>query len=129
MASPTSGTFTAGQDVAIAWTAANVPAGSKISLCYDPDMNFWNGNETWIEVDQVAAANGAGSYIWNTTGVPTGTYYVAGYLWNGSSPTYSHLNQPIAFAVSSDGTSSQGTFYNNPPNTPIGTPGETPIPV
>ena len=54
---PTSGTIRRAA-VTIAWTAANVVAGSKISLCYDTDTTF-NGNEHWIEIDGVAAANGA----------------------------------------------------------------------
>ena len=41
------------------WTAANVAAGSTISLCYDTDTT-WNGNETWIKYG-VAAANGNGT--------------------------------------------------------------------
>ena len=79
---PTSGSYAAGRSVTIEWTAANVVAGSKISLCYDTDTAF-NGNEHWIEIDGVAAANGSGTYTWNTTGVAPGTYYVAGYMYDG----------------------------------------------
>ena len=68
---PTSGTFAAGQTVSIQWTAGNVGAGSSISLCYDPDKTL-NGNEHWIEIGQVTAANGSNSYTWNTTGCRTG---------------------------------------------------------
>ncbi len=92
---PTSGTYTVGQNVTIAWTAANVGSGSTISLCYDTDATF-NGNETWIEIDQVAAADGAGAYTWDTTGMASGTYYVGGYLWSGGAATFSHLGQSIA---------------------------------
>ena len=67
--------------------------GSVISLCYDVDKVF-NGNERWIEVDQVAAANGAGSYTWNSSAAP-GTYYLAGYLWDGAKAIYSHLGQAV----------------------------------
>ncbi|MCE5269189.1 MAG: GPI anchored serine-threonine rich family protein, partial [Planctomycetaceae bacterium] len=109
---PASGTFAAGATVSIQWTAANVPAGSVISLCYDKDAIWGNGNETWIEIDQVAAANGAGSYNWNTTGVAGGTYYLAGYLWSGTTPYLSHLTQAItiqaaAFALTGP---TSGTF-------------------
>ncbi len=92
---PTSGTYSAGQSVSIEWLAANVKADDKISLCYDEDKIWWNGNEHWIEVDQVAAANGTGSYTWNTAGVRPGTYYVAGYLWSDGRPVFSRLTQPI----------------------------------
>ena len=27
-------------------------AGTKISLCYDKDTTWFNGNEKWIEVNQ-----------------------------------------------------------------------------
>ena len=82
LSGPTSGTYAAGTAVTIAWTAANVKPGSKISLCYDPDTSL-QGHEKWIEIDGVTAANGNCSYTWDTTGVQPGTYYVAGYLWNG----------------------------------------------
>ena len=42
-----------------------------------------------------AAANGNGSYNWDTTGVAPGTYYIGGYLYSGGKPTYSHLTQSI----------------------------------
>ena len=79
---PTSGSYQAGQTVGIQWTAGNVVAGSTISLCYDSDATF-NGNEHWIEIDGVAASNSGGTYSWNTTGVAAGTYYLAGYMYDG----------------------------------------------
>jgi RHS repeat-associated protein len=92
---PVSGTFAAGITVPINWTATNVGAASTISLCYDADTTWWNGNEHWIEVDQVAAANGARSYSWDTTGVAPGTYYVGGYLYSGGKVYLSHLSRAI----------------------------------
>ena len=55
---PTSGSFTAGQTVTIQWTAANVDAGSSVSLAYDTTTNW--GNPKWIEIDAVSAADGSG---------------------------------------------------------------------
>ena len=83
---PTSGTYTAGQAVTIQWTAANVDAGSSVSLAYDTTTNW--GNPKWIEVGTVNAANIGGSYIWNTTGVAAGTYYLAGYLYDDGRVTF-----------------------------------------
>ena len=81
------------------WTADGVVAGSKISLCYDTDTTF-NGNEHWIEIDGVAAANGSGTYTWNTTGVAPGTYYLAGYMYDGKGTfTFSHLTQAITITA------------------------------
>ncbi len=92
LTAPASGAFTVGQTVPIQWTAGNVGAGSTICLCYDTGTSF--SNATWITFSQ-AAANGNGSYNWNTTGVAPGTYYIGGYLWSGGKPTYSHLTQSI----------------------------------
>ncbi len=104
---PTSGAYQAGQTVNIQWTAGNVVAGSKISLCYDADTAF-NGNEHWIEIDAVAAANGNGSYTWNTTNVPTGTYYIAGYMFDGNKTfTMSHLG--LAINITSPSKATQTT--------------------
>jgi len=64
--------FQGGQNVTIAWTAGNIVAGSKISLCYDRDRTWFNGNATWIETNQIAAADGDGAYIWNTQGREAG---------------------------------------------------------
>ena len=94
LASPTCGVYLVGDSIEINWTAARVVGGSKISLCFDQDTTWGNGNEHWIEIDQVSAANGAGYYIWNTTGVAAGTYYVAGYMYDGTY-TLSHLTESI----------------------------------
>jgi hypothetical protein len=79
---PTSGTYTAGDTVSIEWTASGVVPGAKISLGYDADTVWWNGNERWIVIDQVAASNGSGTHAWDTTGVSAGTYYVMGYMYD-----------------------------------------------
>ena len=99
LSGPSAGTFTAGQSVTIAWTAANVDvAGStKITLGYDSDATPFDANQHWLEIDGVAAANGAGSYAWNTTGIATGTYYLSGYMYDfaTSQAVYSHLGTSI----------------------------------
>ena len=116
---PSAGTFTAGVSVTIAWSAANVDTAgpTKISLAYDPDATPFDANEHWLEVDGVTAANGTGSYAWNTTGIASGTYYLAGYMYDFSTSTavYSHLatsfvitgGAPPTFALSGP---SAGTF-------------------
>ena len=65
MTAPTSGTYVDGQSVTIYWLASNFATGSTISLCYDQDTAI-NGNEHYIEVDKVTAANSGGysSYTW-----------------------------------------------------------------
>ena len=96
---PAAGTFTAGTSVTIQWTAANIDVAgpTKITLGYDLDATAFDANERWLEVDQVAAANGAGSYAWNTTGVAAGTYYLSGYTYDFTlgQQILSHLGTPI----------------------------------
>ncbi len=92
LTAPTSATYTVGQTVQIQWTAGNVAAGSSIALCYDTGTTF--DNVTWITLSQTAT-DGNGTYNWNTADVPTGTYYVGGYLYSGGEPYYSHLTQAI----------------------------------
>ena len=96
---PSAGTFSAGQSVTIAWTAANVDvAGStKITLGYDSDATPFDANQHWLEINRVTAANGAGAYSWNTTGVAAGTYYLSGYMYDfaTSQAVYSHLGTSI----------------------------------
>jgi cyclophilin family peptidyl-prolyl cis-trans isomerase len=99
---PTAGTFTAGTSVTIQWSAANVDlAGpTKITLGYDPDTTAFDANQKWLEIDGVTAANGAGSYSWNTTNVSAGTYYLSGYMFDFSTShaLYSQLGAPIVIA-------------------------------
>ncbi len=95
LTAPTSGTVTAGTPVTIKWTTANAAAGSTVALCYGTGTSF--SNVTWITYS-ASGANGNGTYSWNTTNVPGGTYYIGGYLWSGGKPYYSHLTQSITIA-------------------------------
>jgi hypothetical protein len=73
--------YPAGAQLPLRWTATNVYPGARLSLCYDRDAE-WNDNEQWIEVDTVPARPGPGAYTWDTRGVPPGTYYVGGQLYD-----------------------------------------------
>jgi hypothetical protein len=85
------------QAVTITWTSANLPASSTVSLCYDEDTTWWNGNEHWIEIDSALAS--AGTWRWNTRGVAPGTYYLAGYTYDRNGTwVLSHLTQSITLA-------------------------------
>ena len=79
---PSSGTYAPGQSVTITWMAANVSSNDVITLCMDKDTTLWNGNEKWIEVDKVSAANGNGSYTFSMPDVASGSYYVGGYMYD-----------------------------------------------
>jgi len=82
--SPSTGTFSPGTSMTIGWTAANVDVAgpTKITLGYDPDATAFDANGHWIEIDGVTAANGAGSFVWNTSSVAAGTYYLSGYMYD-----------------------------------------------
>jgi hypothetical protein len=88
--------------VTIGWTAANVDVAgpTKITLGYDPDATPFDANQHWIEIDGVTAANGAGSYSWNTTGIAAGTYYLSGYMYDFAvdKAVYSHLGTSIVIS-------------------------------
>ncbi|MGD0654462.1 MAG: hypothetical protein ABSA16_08980, partial [Thermoguttaceae bacterium] len=76
----------------------------------------WNGNEKWIEIGKVAAANGNGTYAWDTTGLAAGTYYLAGYMYDYSTktPTYSRLSTPITISISqTNSVSNSNSFTAN----------------
>jgi hypothetical protein len=115
LTSPSATSYTAGQSAAINWTIANAPTSGSVSLCYDVDTT-WNGNEKWIEIGKVAAANGNGTYAWDTTGLAAGTYYLAGYMYDYSTktPTYSRLSTPITISISqTNSVSNSNSFTAN----------------
>jgi hypothetical protein len=103
MTGPTSGTYAPGDSMTFNWTAANVTSNDVVSLCLDKDTTFWNGNEKWVEIDKVSAANGSGSYAFNMPDFDAGTYYVAGYMYDKATYnfTYSHLASTITIPAKS----------------------------
>ncbi len=100
---PTSGAFTAGQSVTVNWTAAGVTdSTTTVTLCYDTATD-WSGAKL-IEAYQVQAQNGTGTYVWNTTGIGAGTYYLCGMMYDSILPSstaiYSHLGTGQAITIS-----------------------------
>ncbi|MGA2061650.1 MAG: hypothetical protein ABSG67_14290, partial [Thermoguttaceae bacterium] len=94
---PNSGTYAPGQPITIGWTANNISGDKVISLCLDKDARLWNGNERWIEIDKVPAANCNGSYTIDPGNFLPGTYYIGGYMYDKTSWTFteSHAAAPI----------------------------------
>jgi hypothetical protein len=78
----------------IEWTFedGDTPTGATMSLYYDIDRSGYNG--TLIQ-SGISVVPGNGSFAWNTSGVPGGTYYV--------------------YAVVTDGDSNQNRFYATGP--------------
>jgi VCBS repeat-containing protein len=100
LTAPGGGAYVAGQDVGFRWTVQNMRSGSRIGLWYDEDRVWNNGNEHWIEADQIAAADGEAGYAWNTAGVPAGSYYVAGAMSDGAGAcSYSYRAEPITISA------------------------------
>ena len=117
---PTSGTYAAGQNITVNWTAADASLNGVVSLCLDADTTLWNGNEKWIEVDKLAATldnneptpppvphDYNGSYTFDTTGIAPGTYYIGGYMYDKVTHmfTNSHLMQSITISDNSSAAS------------------------
>ncbi len=115
---PTSGIYAPGQSITVTWTADKVSANDVISLCLDQDTKLWNGNERWIEIDKVAAANGNGSYTIDPANFLPGTYYVSGYVYDKKLWTFteSHASAPITIPAP--------TFKLNGPTSGTFAPGQ-----
>ncbi len=77
---------TAGTAVTIDWAALGTVAGSLYSLAYDADDTF-NGNESYFLID-ATLTNGVGNYLWDTTGLPSGTYDLVGYRYDPDSARF-----------------------------------------
>ena len=93
LSTPSQLTYSAGQNVTIQWTEGIIAGDSgSINLAYAPNATAWSPNSHWL-YNVATAADGTGSYTWNTTGVAAGTYYLSGYLWDATAdqPFYSEL--------------------------------------
>jgi hypothetical protein len=93
---PLSGNYLQGSNVTVSWFAVGVQPGFTVCLCITTDP-AWGGTPIWISIGIIAATNGWSNWVWDgrdTSGnlVPKGTYYIAGYIWNGSAATYAHAS-------------------------------------
>ena len=70
---PSGATYSAGQNVTFQWTASPLAKSDSIDLAYAPNATAWSPNATWIGGPSTAA-NGRGSYAWNTAGL-AGTFF------------------------------------------------------
>lgn len=68
-----------GNDITITWDGTDPEEDATVSLGYDQDDVFDNGNHTWIALMQTED----GTYAWGTTGVTPGPYYVFGQIYDG----------------------------------------------
>ncbi len=68
----------AGTFLKVAWEACDPAGDARISLYYDTDGQGWDG--TLIAEDILPQENGTGSFEWDLSGLPDGTYHVYGVI-------------------------------------------------
>jgi subtilisin-like proprotein convertase family protein len=78
-------TVSQGDMAAIAWTDSDPDDNAYIALARDSDCS--EGGHTWITVGLREDPDGSGDqYLWDTTGVPTGTYRIWGTIYDTVNP-------------------------------------------
>ena len=82
LSTPSPLTYTAGQNVTIQWTGGNRHRAQRVDQPgLRPQCDRLEPQRHWM-YNVATAANGTGTYAWNTAGVAAGTYYLSGYLWD-----------------------------------------------
>jgi len=88
MTGPLSGSYVQGAIIPVSWSLLGAQAGTTINLFYSTGVNG-TGTVEYISVGEITAANGAGTWNWDTSahpigGAQPGTYYIGAYYWNGA---------------------------------------------
>ena len=87
-------TVVQGNNVTINWTGS--PSSANVLLRRDND-NIWdNGGESSLAVLPASA----GTYTWNTAGVPLGTYYIAAMITDGINSAYAYAAGKVTVILS-----------------------------
>jgi hypothetical protein len=78
-------TVSQGDVVTITWTDSDPDDNASIALAYDTDCS--EPGQTWITANLYEDPDGSGDqYQWDTTGVPTGTYRIWGFIYDTHNP-------------------------------------------
>ncbi|MBI3264644.1 MAG: VCBS repeat-containing protein [Acidobacteria bacterium] len=86
---------TSGGQFTVRWRVSDADSSPLVSLFYDTDTDPASGLTAIPGASNLSAgAGGIGSFVWDTSGVPVGTYYV--------------------YATVSDGLNSQGRYSTGP---------------
>ncbi|MEG5079726.1 hypothetical protein QUB53_03565 [Microcoleus sp. AT8-B4] len=89
-----------GQNVTINYNAFDSDSTAKVSLFYDNDNQGFDGI---LIKDGLEEKDGAGNFVWNTQGLPTGDYYVyAMAMDENNAPVFSYAPLPIKVTESAD---------------------------
>ncbi|MEG4501222.1 hypothetical protein [Microcoleus sp. F10B5] len=89
-----------GQNVTINYNAFDSDSNAKVSLFYDNDNQGFDGI---LIKDGLDEKDGAGNFVWNTQGLPTGDYYVyAMAMDENNAPVFSYAPLPIKVTESAD---------------------------
>ena len=89
-----------GQNVTINYNAFDADSTAKVSLFYDNDNQGFDGI---LIKDGLEEKDGAGNFVWNTQGLPTGDYYVyAMAMDENNAPVFSYAPLPIKVTESAD---------------------------
>ena len=91
LSSPASGSYNAGRPFRSNGPRPTSPAAARSA--WPTTRPATGATRSGSRSTRVTAANGSGSYSWNTTGMAAGTYYIDGYMYTPSSGNaiYSHL--------------------------------------
>ena len=94
---PISGSYVHGSTIPVTWTAYGIQPGYSVCLAWSL-TNTLAGEKHWISVGAIAAVNGGAGWSWDTsipsdnptpgTYLSAGTYYMFGYIWDGSAAHY-----------------------------------------
>ena len=80
-----------GQFVEIDWNGTDPDDIASVTIGYDEDGIYDNGNHTWI-----ALARGEdGSYNWDTEDVPAGVYYIFGIIYDGECDSFDYASGSV----------------------------------
>ncbi|XZN91967.1 MAG: hypothetical protein ACM65M_03575 [Microcoleus sp.] len=89
-----------GQNVTINYNAFDADSTAKVSLFYDTDNKGFDGI---LIKGGLEEKDGAGNFVWNTQGIPTGDYYVyAMAMDENNAPVFSYSPLPIKVTESAD---------------------------
>ena len=92
-----------GPSVSIGYNVASSNPGATISLFYSTE----SGSRAGVPiVEGLAAPDGAGSYVWDTSGLPTGDYYVYAMISDNTHPP-SFANAPGQVSIVQTGALEQ----------------------